>query len=44
MKTLYKHQNETNNTINRKINELRRKMDNIKEKVTQDMENLRKKE
>jgi hypothetical protein len=31
------------NTINKEINELRWKMDNIKEKVTQDMENLRKK-
>jgi hypothetical protein len=30
--------------INKKINELRMKIDNIKEEDTQDMENLRKKE
>jgi uncharacterized membrane protein YgaE (UPF0421/DUF939 family) len=30
-------------TINREINELRAKIDNIKEEVTHDMENLRKK-
>jgi hypothetical protein len=30
--------------INENINELRAKIDNIKEEVTQDMENLRKKE
>jgi hypothetical protein len=30
-------------TINREINELRAKIDNIKEEVTQDMENLREK-
>jgi hypothetical protein len=29
--------------INENINELRAKIDNIKEEVTQDMENLRKK-
>jgi hypothetical protein len=29
--------------INKDINELRTKIDNIKEKTTQDMENLRKK-
>jgi polyhydroxyalkanoate synthesis regulator phasin len=40
---LNKHQNETENTINRKINELRVKIDNIKEKVSDNMENLRKK-
>jgi SMC interacting uncharacterized protein involved in chromosome segregation len=39
---LNKHQNETENTINRDINGLRTKTDNIKEKVTHDMENLRK--
>jgi hypothetical protein len=31
------------NTINKQINELRMKTDNIKEEVIQDMENLRKK-
>jgi hypothetical protein len=40
---LNKHQHETENTINREINKLRMKMDNIKEEVTYDMENLRKK-
>jgi chromosome segregation ATPase len=40
---LNKHQSETENTINREINELRTKTDNIKEEVTHDMENLRKK-
>jgi hypothetical protein len=40
--SLNKHQSETENTINRKINELRVKFDN-KEEVTHDMENLRKK-
>jgi ElaB/YqjD/DUF883 family membrane-anchored ribosome-binding protein len=40
---LNKHQSETENTINREINELKMKIDNIKEKVTHDMENLRKK-
>jgi polyhydroxyalkanoate synthesis regulator phasin len=40
---LYKHQSETKNTINKEINELRMKTDNIKEEETQDMENLRKK-
>jgi hypothetical protein len=30
------------NTINREINELRMKIYNIEEEVTQDMENLRK--
>jgi hypothetical protein len=39
---LNKNQNETENTIHREINELRTKIDNIKE-VTHDMENLRKK-
>jgi hypothetical protein len=29
--------------INKQINELRTKIDNIKEKITQDIENLRKK-
>jgi polyhydroxyalkanoate synthesis regulator phasin len=40
--TLNKHQRETENTINREINELRMKIDNIKEEVTHDMKNLRK--
>jgi polyhydroxyalkanoate synthesis regulator phasin len=31
---LNKHQSETENTINRKVNELKMKIDNIKEKVT----------
>jgi paraquat-inducible protein B len=39
---LNKHQRETENTINREINELKMKIDNIKE-VTHDMKNLRKK-
>jgi hypothetical protein len=40
---LNKHQSETENTINRKIKELMMKLDNIKEEVIHDMENLRKK-
>jgi chromosome segregation ATPase len=40
---LNKHQTETEITINREINELRAKIDNIKVEVTHDMENLRKK-
>jgi hypothetical protein len=40
--SLSKYQSETENTINRQINELRMKIDN-KEEVTRDMENLRKK-
>jgi chromosome segregation ATPase len=40
---LSKYQSETENTINKEINELRTKIDNIKEEVTHDMENLRKK-
>jgi hypothetical protein len=39
---LNKHQTETKITINREINELRGKIDNIKEEVTHDMENLKK--
>jgi hypothetical protein len=31
IETLYKHQSETKNMINKKINELRAKIDNIKE-------------
>jgi chromosome segregation ATPase len=44
---LNKHQSEienTTNTTNREINELKMKIDNIKEEVTHDMENLRKKQ
>jgi chromosome segregation ATPase len=40
---LNKYQSETENTINTEINELSTKFDNIKEEVTHDMENLRKK-
>jgi ElaB/YqjD/DUF883 family membrane-anchored ribosome-binding protein len=40
---LSKHQSETENNINREINELKAKIDNIKEEVTHNMENLRKK-
>jgi paraquat-inducible protein B len=40
--SLNKPQTETENSINREINELRTKIENIKE-VTHDMENLRKK-
>jgi polyhydroxyalkanoate synthesis regulator phasin len=40
---LNKHQSETEITINREINELKTKIDDIKEEVTHDMENLRKK-
>jgi polyhydroxyalkanoate synthesis regulator phasin len=40
---LNKYQRETGNTINGEINELKEKIDHIKEEVTQDMENLRKK-
>jgi predicted nucleic acid-binding Zn-ribbon protein len=39
---LNKHQSETENTINREINELKMKIENIKEQVTHDMENFRK--
>jgi uncharacterized protein Yka (UPF0111/DUF47 family) len=40
---LSKHQSEAENAINREINELKMKIDNIKEEVTHGMENLRKK-
>jgi hypothetical protein len=43
IEALYKHQRETKNMINKEKNELRVKIDNIKEKGTQDMENLTKK-
>jgi hypothetical protein len=41
---LNKHQSKTENTINRYINEFRSKTNNIKEEVTHNMENLRKKD
>jgi Ca2+-dependent lipid-binding protein len=40
---LNKHQSEADNTINRKINELRTKIYISKKEVTHDVENLRKK-
>jgi uncharacterized protein Yka (UPF0111/DUF47 family) len=40
---LNEYQSETENTISREISELRMKIDNIKEEMTHDMENLRKK-
>jgi chromosome segregation ATPase len=43
MEALYKHQSETENMINKEINELRTKINNIKKEMTQDTENLRKK-
>jgi uncharacterized protein Yka (UPF0111/DUF47 family) len=43
IEALYKHQSETKNMINKQINKLRTKIDNIKEETTKDMENLRKK-
>jgi chromosome segregation ATPase len=43
IRALNKHQTETKITINRDINELRAKIDNNKDEVTHDMENLRKK-
>jgi broad specificity polyphosphatase/5'/3'-nucleotidase SurE len=43
IEALCKHQSKTKNMINKEINELRMKIHNIKEEVTQDMENLRKK-
>jgi polyhydroxyalkanoate synthesis regulator phasin len=39
---LNKCQTETETTIHREINELRAKLDNIKEEVTHDMQTLRK--
>jgi molecular chaperone DnaK (HSP70) len=44
IEALYKHQSETKNTINKEINELRTKINNIKEEMTQDMEKPQKKE
>jgi uncharacterized protein Yka (UPF0111/DUF47 family) len=43
IEALYKHRSETKNMIKKEINELRTKIDNIKEETTQDMENLTKK-
>jgi hypothetical protein len=43
IEALYKNQSETRNTINKEINELRSKIDNIEEVTTQTMKNLRKK-
>jgi gamma-glutamyl phosphate reductase len=43
IEALYKHQSETENTINKQMNKLRTKIDNIKDENSQDMENLRKK-
>jgi ElaB/YqjD/DUF883 family membrane-anchored ribosome-binding protein len=43
IEALNKHQSETENTKNREINEFRPKIDNVKEEVNHDMENLRKK-
>jgi polyhydroxyalkanoate synthesis regulator phasin len=40
---LSKCQTESETSTNREINELRSKIDNIKEEVTQDMENIRNK-
>jgi archaellum component FlaC len=34
---LNKHQSETENSINRYVNELKKKIDNIKQEVTHDM-------
>jgi vacuolar-type H+-ATPase subunit I/STV1 len=43
IEALYKHQSERENMMNKWINEVRTKIDNIKEENSQDMENLRKK-
>jgi hypothetical protein len=43
IEALYKYQSETENTMNKQINELKTKIDNIKEETSQDMENHRKK-
>jgi hypothetical protein len=43
IEALYKHQSERENIVNKQINELRTKIENIKEQNSQDMENLRKK-
>jgi hypothetical protein len=41
MGALNKHQSKTGNTINREINKLKIKIENIKEKATHDIENFR---
>jgi hypothetical protein len=41
MAALNKHQSETENTVNREINELKMKIDITKGEMTNDMENLR---
>jgi chromosome segregation ATPase len=43
IEVLNKHQTEAKNTINREINKLRMKIDNIKEEMTHKLEDLRKK-
>jgi hypothetical protein len=43
IRALNKHQSERENTINREINELKMKIDNIKDVVNHNMENFRKK-
>jgi CTP:phosphocholine cytidylyltransferase-like protein len=43
IRALNKHQSETENTINREINELKMKINNIREEVIHDVENLREK-
>jgi ElaB/YqjD/DUF883 family membrane-anchored ribosome-binding protein len=42
IEAINKYQTATEKTINKEINELRMKINNIKEEVTHDMENLRK--
>jgi predicted sugar kinase len=42
IEVLNKKQSETENTRNREINELKMKIDNIKEEMTYDLDNLRK--
>jgi protein subunit release factor A len=42
IEALCKHQSEIKNMINKEINELRTKIDNIKEEVTQDIEHKKK--
>jgi uncharacterized phage infection (PIP) family protein YhgE len=44
IRALNNHQSEMDGTINREINELKMKIENIKEEVTHSLENLRKKE
>jgi molecular chaperone GrpE (heat shock protein) len=42
IEALNKHQSEAKNTISKEINELRAKIDNIKERVNHDMEDVKK--